>query len=284
MEKPKTVMDYIKTAGAYLERCGCESPRLDAELLLAHVLCTNRTRLYMEFDKPLTAEEVDGYREVIAKRARRVPAAQIMGQREFLSRPFGVTDAVLIPRPETELVVEAALELLGEQAQPAVLDVGTGSGIIAVSIACQRPDARVKAVDVSSAALSVALANAQRSGAAVDFVESDLYAALEEGERFHCIVSNPPYIPSQQLESLQPEIRHEPVLALDGGPDGLRFYRRLINQAADFLHPSGYLVLEIGWDQADAVLALIEQSQLQRSEVRKDYGGLDRVVVASCPG
>ncbi len=284
MEKPKTVMDYIKTAGAYLERCGCESPRLDAELLLAHVLCTNRTRLYMEFDKPLTAEEVDGYREVIAKRARRVPAAQIMGQREFLSRPFSVTDAVLIPRPETELVVEAALELLDEQAQPAVLDVGTGSGIIAVSIACQRPDARVKAVDVSSAALSVALANAQRSGAAVDFVESDLYAALEEGERFHCIVSNPPYIPSQQLESLQPEIRHEPVLALDGGPDGLRFYRRLINQAADFLHPSGYLVLEIGWDQADAVLALIEQSQLQRSEVRKDYGGLDRVVVASCPG
>ncbi len=279
MENQRAIMDYIQLAADFLAKQGCDSARLDAELLLGYVLHMERMQLYVQFDKPLTAAEVDAYRTVIGRRARRIPVSQIIGEREFLSRRFEVTEHVLTPRPETELLVEAVLERMADWEQPKILDIGTGSGAIAISLACQLPEAIVTAVDISPKALAVARRNAAVLGVDVEFLESDLFTAVAD-RQFHCIVSNPPYIPTDQLASLPPEVRYEPQLALDGGADGLTVYRQIVKRAGNYLVSSGSLLLEIGCDQGESVPALLQTAGWNHLETRTDYAGRDRVVVA----
>lgn len=279
MAKQYTIGELINLSAGYLQEKGCGSARLDAELLLGHVLGLDRLSLYLNFDKPLSSQEVDAYRRLIGRRGQRVPVAYLTGEKEFYSLPLKVNEHVLIPRPETEFVVDKVLELL-EPGRPAqVLELGTGSGAIAIAVAYQDPDFRITAVDISPAALEVAQANAQRLevDGQISFVESDLYQNVSG--TYAVICSNPPYIRRRELRSLAPEVAAEPAVALDGGPDGLDFYRRILGQAASFLEPPGFVVLEIGWDQAAAVRSIGEEAGLTWLETVQDYGGRDRVVV-----
>lgn len=279
MTKQYTIGELINLSAGYLEEKGSSSPRLDAELLLGHVLDLDRLSLYLNFDKPLTKGEVDQYRRLIGLRARRIPVAYLTGEREFYSLPFQVNENVLIPRPETEFVVDKVLEQLTPGEPARILELGTGSGAIAIAIARQDPDFQVTAVDISRKALETARENAVRLevDSQVTFLESDLFQNVSG--KYFVICSNPPYIRRGDLAQLPPEVGYEPVQALDGGQDGLDFYRRIFNQAASFLEQPGFVVLEIGWDQADQVRALGEAGGFTWLETVKDYGGRDRVVV-----
>ena len=278
MAKQYTIGELINLSAGYLQEKGCSSPRLDAELLLGHVLGLERLDLYLNFDKPLNADEVAAYRTLIGRRGQRIPVAYLTGQREFYSLPLQVSEGVLIPRPETEFVVDKVLELLEPGIPTEILELGTGSGAIALALACQDPGFRVTAVDVSPAALAVARANAERLEVQnqITFVESDLFQKISGTYKVIC--SNPPYIKKSELSALAPEVAAEPALALDGGLDGLDFYRRIFNQAASFLEQPGFVVLEIGWDQAGDVRRLGEEAGFTWLETVKDYGGHDRVV------
>ncbi|MDI9486249.1 MAG: peptide chain release factor N(5)-glutamine methyltransferase [Bacillota bacterium] len=279
MAKQYTIGELISLSAGYLESKGCSSARLDAELLLGHVLGLDRLDLYLNFDKPLSSREVDEYRQYIGRRGQRVPLAYLTGQREFYSLPIHVSPDVLIPRPETEFVVDKTLEVL-EAGQPAnILELGTGSGAIALALACQDPLFRITAVDVSQEALKVAEANAKRLevDSQVVFLQSDLFENVTGTYRVIC--SNPPYIKRDELPRLSPEVQTEPALALDGGPDGLEFYRRILGQAASLLEQPGFVVLEIGWDQGPDVRAIGEKSGFTWLETARDYSGKDRVVV-----
>jgi len=268
-----------------------ESPRLAAELLLSKVLDCERIQLYARYDRPLEPAEVDAYRELVRKRSQRCPVHYLLGEREFFSRPFLVSPDVLIPRPETELVVETALSLArtGEGECPSLVfaDIGTGSGNIAVTIACELPEARVSASDISGAALSVAEANAERHavGERVSFHQGDLFSALPEDlqGQFGFVLSNPPYVPESEIDKLMPEVRdHEPRTALVVAGDGLDFFRRLIAEAPQWLRPGGHLLLELGIGQADGVRALVQTSAaLRLAGVIEDYAGIERVLHAS---
>ena len=279
MTKQHTIGELINLSAGYLEEKGCSSPRLDAEVLLGHVLGLDRLALYLNFDKPLSAQEVEQYRNLIGRRGRRTPVAYLTGEREFYSLPLQVTPAVLIPRPETELVVDKVLELIEPETPVQILDLGTGSGAIALALACQDPNILVTATDLSLDALSVAKQNALRLEVdnQVSFVHSDLFQSVQG--KYGVICSNPPYIPQSELAGLAPELGIEPAMALDGGSDGLEFYRRILNQAASFMEEPGFVVLEIGWDQAAAVRTLGEQAGFRWLETVVDYGGQDRVVV-----
>ncbi|NLJ81124.1 MAG: peptide chain release factor N(5)-glutamine methyltransferase [Firmicutes bacterium] len=274
-----SIGELIKLSAGYLTEKGCSSPRLDAELLLGHVLGLDRLSLYLNLDKPLNKKEVDEYRALIGQRGQRVPVPHLTGEREFYSLALSVSPQVLIPRPETELLVDKVLELI-EPAEPVwILDLGTGSGAIALALACQDPNIFVTAADLSAAALRVAEKNAEQleMNAQIDFIESDLFENIQG--KYNVICSNPPYIPRAQLAQAMPEVRKEPALALDGGEDGLVFYRRILNQAASFLEHSGFVVLEIGCDQARHVREIGEQRGLSWQETVRDYAGKDRVVV-----
>lgn len=279
MTKQHTIGELINLSAGYLEGKGCSSARLDAELLLGHVLGLDRLALYLNFDKPLNNQEVEQYRNLIGRRGQRIPVAYLTGEREFYSLPLQVTPAVLIPRPETELVVDKVLELIEPDEPVQILDLGTGSGAIALALACQDPNISVTGVDLSKEALAVAKDNALRLEVdnQVNFVQSDLFQNVQG--KYGVICSNPPYIPQAQLASLAPELGVEPAMALDGGGDGLDFYRRILNQAPSYLEEPGFVVLEIGWDQAPAVQALGEKEGFQWLETVVDYGGMDRVVV-----
>lgn len=279
MSKQHTIGELINLSAGYLEQKGCSSPRLDAELLLAYVLELDRLALYLNFDKPLNPREVDRYRGLIGQRGQRIPVPYLTGEREFYALPLKVSRSVLIPRPETEFVVEKVLELLEPDIPSQILDLGTGSGAIAIALACQDPGFHITAVDLSSAALEVAKANAEdlEVEQQITFVKSDLFESVSG--KFSVICSNPPYIPSLELSQLEPELGVEPAMALDGGADGLDFYRRILNQATSFLEQPGFVVLEIGWDQALAVRTLGEEAGFIWLETVIDYGGKDRVVV-----
>jgi len=278
-----SILDLINLSAQYLEEKGCSSPRLDAELLLGHVLGLERLDLYLNAAKPLNEREVGEYRVLIGQRGQRIPVAYLTGRREFYSLPLQVSPEVLIPRPETELVVDKALELIDPAKPVEILELGTGSGAIALALASQDPNIRLTATDVSPAALEVAKLNASKLelSAQIDFIESDLFAKVEG--RFNLICSNPPYIPKDELAELEPEVGREPAAALDGGVDGLDFYRRIFNQAADFLAEPGFVVLEIGWGQACRVKKLGEKAGLVWQETMRDYGGVERVVVFKWP-
>ncbi|WP_305042109.1 peptide chain release factor N(5)-glutamine methyltransferase [Geoalkalibacter sp.] len=275
-----TVLRVLEWTAGYFRERGIESARLDADLLLAKTLGVDRVGLYLRYDQPLNAEELRLFRARVARRARREPLAYILGEVEFWSLAFALTPDVLIPRPDTEVLVEEALARGPEEAR--VLDVGTGSGAIAVSLAVERPAWQVAALDVSPAALAVAQGNAHRHQVAerLRFLQGDL-ARLPQ-EEFDLIVANPPYIPSADLAGLMPDVRdHEPHLALDGGPDGLAAYRALAAQAPSRLRSGGSLLVEIGQGQEQAVGELFTRAGLQGLFRRADYAGIIRVVGAT---
>ncbi|MCU0559137.1 MAG: peptide chain release factor N(5)-glutamine methyltransferase [Desulfobacterales bacterium] len=280
-------MKLVRWATGFLQKRGIDSPRTTAELLLAHVLGLDRLQLYVRHDQPLVQAELAAFRELIQRRLRREPVAYILGRKGFWTLELQVGPEVLIPRPETELLVEAALARLAQTAdgRPArVLDLGTGSGAVVLALACAAPAHRYFASDVSSDALATARRNAQAAGCGgrVAFFAADWLAALRAtGAPFELIVSNPPYIARGALAGLQPEIaQHEPPLALDGGADGLDCHRTILRAAGGHLAPGGALLLEIGADQRQPVQTLAERAG-SYGDVRclKDYAGCDRVMV-----
>jgi release factor glutamine methyltransferase len=280
-EKQWTIGTILTWTKQYFGDKGVDNPRLDAEVLLSHILGKDRLYLYVNFDQPLQPDELAAYREAVKKRAQRVPVAYITGTKEFMGLRFSVSPAVLIPRPDTEILVEAALTRLADAANPYILDIGTGSGAIIISLLHKLPSARGVAVEISAQALAVAAKNAAGLGVAERLAlrQGDLFAGAA-GEFFDAIVSNPPYIPDQEVAKLAPEVRCEPSSALAGGADGLDFYRRIVANAARFLKPGGFVALEVGAGQAAAVAALADQqSGLKPAAVVNDYSGIERVVV-----
>lgn len=274
----QTILNWTKQ---YFTEKGVENPRLDAEVLLSHILRKERLYLYVHFDQPLEEQELTAFRETVKKRAARLPVAYIMGVKEFMGLEFEVTPAVLIPRPDTEILVETALHRLAEVKQPRILDIGTGSGAICVSMLSNLPAASGVTVDISSDALAVAKQNAKRHEVfeRLTFCQGDLFAPVE-GQLFAAILSNPPYIPEVDIASLTPEVRMEPKLALVGGLDGLDFYRRIINEGRSYLAAGGFIAMEVGIDQAQVVAKMAEKTGIFKvSEIVKDYGGIERVVV-----
>lgn len=275
-----TIGRLLKETKDYFQYKGLDTPRLDAEVLLAHVLGVDRLYLYVHFDQPLERQELARYREAVRRRARREPVAYITGEKEFMGLAFQVTPAVLIPRPETELVVETAVTLLASHPGPLVADLGTGSGAIAVAVLKKLPAARAVAVDASPAALAVAQANARRHGVAqrLEFVAGDFLSPLA-GRRFDALLTNPPYIASADMARLPPEVRWEPAAALAGGQDGLDFYCRLAAEGTAYLTSGGYVVCEVGQGQAPAVVRLLRAAGLAVVDVRRDLAGIERVVI-----
>jgi release factor glutamine methyltransferase len=263
----------------YLERRGLDSPRLEAELLVAHARGQDRLRLFLELDRPVLADEVGRAREFLKRRAAGEPVAYITGVREFYGRPFRVTPDVLIPRLETELLVDLARE---RAASAAILDVGTGSGCIAITLALEIPGARVVATDVSAAALAVARANAEELGADVELLEGDGEAPARARGPFDLIVSNPPYVVRTDARGLDPAVpAHEPALALfapDGDPD--HWVRRLAEAARELLAPGGALLIELGYDQSERALALARAAGFA-AEAAPDLAGVPRALVAT---
>ncbi len=281
-----TIAALLTEAEADLALCRVDTPRLDAEVLLSHTLKTNRTSLYTRLQTPISAGHKRQFTELIARRKHREPLAYITGSREFWSLEFHVDTHVLIPRPETEIVVQTALHLLHKPAitTPIILDIGTGSGCIAVALATELPQAAVWALDIDYDILALARRNARRHAVSerLTFCQGDLFAPVPHvAERFHLIATNPPYIARETLSTLQPEICHwEPQGALDGGQDGLDFYRRLLYDSPNYIRPGGWLVMEIGHDQRDAILQLAQaQCRLSIQSCVQDYAGHDRVVV-----
>ena len=280
---PWTTLKLLDWTQGYFAQKGVDAPRLTAELLLAHALGCDRVRLYLDFDKPLGEAELAAYRELVRRRADREPTAYLVGRKEFYGRPFRVDARVLIPRPETEVVLEAALATLPAGGQ--ALDLCTGSGALGVTLALERPGAQVTATDVSAEALEVARDNAARLGAAgMTFLGGDLYDRVAPGRRFDVIVSNPPYVPRGELDTLAPEVRREPLLALDGGDDGLAISRRIAAGAPARLRPGGALVLEMHESHLDALPSICLECGFARAEAHRDLAGLPRFVVAHVAG
>lgn len=281
--QPQTVGEMLEMARSFLVRKEVEEARLEADLLVAYSLGVDRLGLLLRLDQPVQPAEVDRARDLLVRRGRREPVAYITGRREFYSRSFSVSDAVLIPRHETELLVDIVRDLVGEAGweRPRILDVGTGSGCLAVTLSLEIPDAEIVAVDVSAKALDVARANAEQLGATVRLVEGDgLEAAGSEGP-WHVIVSNPPYVDPALAGDLAPEVgEFEPHLALFAPPaDTDRWARELLGRAWSWLVPGGALVVELGHDQAPRVRELARAAGVSH-ELRPDLAGIERALVA----
>jgi release factor glutamine methyltransferase len=279
-----TVGRLLDWTGKYLAEKGSESPRLDTEVLLAHALQCKRIDLYTRHDEEVGDESRQVFKVLVRQRVEGCPVAYLVGRKEFYSLEFEVDRSVLIPRPDTETVVEECLRLAKGVAEPAVLDVGTGSGCLAVAVAKYCKQARVTAVDVSGQALAVAGRNAAKHGVAerVRFLQGDLYAPLADGERFDFILSNPPYIPHDDIARLAAGVRdYEPHTALDGGRDGLEVLGRLVEGAPARLKPGGYLVVEIGAPQEAPARQRIEaQPGFELAKTVRDSAGHPRVLRA----
>jgi release factor glutamine methyltransferase len=261
---------------------GIESPRLDAELLLGHALSATRIQLVIDAKRPLSTEELARFRELVKRRRTFEPIAYIVGEREFYGRKFRVDRRVLVPRPDTEVLVEVALARTRHVSMSMrALDLCTGSGCVAVTLARERPTAAVYATDASADALAVARENALRLGAYnTVWTLGDLFDAVSPPPaRFDLVTANAPYIPASEIESLQIDVRrHEPRVALDGGPDGLDVVRRIAAGAPAHLAPDGVLALEVGAGQAPAVVELLRRAGFAEIVTNRDYGGIERVV------
>ncbi|NBD13196.1 MULTISPECIES: peptide chain release factor N(5)-glutamine methyltransferase [Corallococcus] len=280
-----TIRRVLTWTTQHFEKRQVDAPRLTTEILLAHVLKTGRVRLYVDLDRPLTKDELGAFRALIERRLAGEPTNYLTGAKEFYNRPFKVDARVLIPRPETELLVEAVLHAVPKDAPSRVLDVCTGSGCIAISVAAERPQATVLATDLSKDACALARENAQALGVGerVRVLEGDLFAPLPPDATFRVVVSNPPYIDSGDIAGLSAEVRREPRLALDGGPDGLAALRRVIQGARRVLEPGGLLALEMGETQGSAVLELLRAAGYADARVEKDLERRERMAFGTQP-
>lgn len=283
-----TIADAITSAVKTLALAGVPNARLDVELLLSHILGKNRAWIFTHIAETLDQPREELFREMADRRARREPLQYIIGRQEFWGLEFTVTPDVLIPRPETELVVEAATDILKQTAEPVVIDLCTGSGCIAVSLAHELRSARIFATDTSERALTVARENARKHAVMdrIRFLEGDLFRSFEEldlGGKADIIAANPPYIKSNDLPSLQPEVRdHEPVAALIAGPEGTEIHERIIRQAPHFLKKHGALVMEMGIGQSDLLVTLLNANGAYgKPAIVKDLAGTERVIIAN---
>jgi release factor glutamine methyltransferase len=283
-----TVLEVIQRSSEYLARKGVESPRLQIELLLAHVLQMPRLKLYLNFSRVLNAAELDTLRGLVQRRATREPLQHILGSTSFCGLEMAVTRDVLVPRPETELLAERGWEFLqrreaaGEKNLRA-LDFGTGSGCLAIALAVKVAQAQVSAIEISETALKVARENAGRHQVTerIQFYQGDGFAALPSGMQFDLLVSNPPYISSAEIEKLEPEVRdYDPRTALDGGSDGLDYFRRLAVEAPPFLAPDARLMLEFADGQEKTIPEILEQQDWTVDAVEQDYSKRPRILIA----
>jgi release factor glutamine methyltransferase len=279
------VLEVIQRSGEFLAKRGVDSPRLQAELLLAHALGLPRMKLYLGFDRELAGPELDAVRGFVKRRGDREPLQHIVGSTSFCGLEMTVTPDVLIPRPETELLAVRAVKFLQSRGTVAakVLDFGTGSGCLAIVIAAQAPAADLHATDISETALEVARRNAEQHQVAdrMQFHRGDGFGALPAGLRFDLIVSNPPYIARDEIAALQPEVRdHDPRLALDGGPDGLDFFRRLAGEGGARLNGGGRVMVELGDGQDAAARKLFESEHWRVEGVENDDTGRARILIA----
>ncbi len=281
MDKLWTIGSLLQWTQDYFARHGIDTPRLDAEILLAHVLKKDRIYLYAHYDQPMNHDELAQYRGMVKKRAGRLSVAHILGTKPFMGLDFRVTEDVLVPRPETEMLVETVLALDKEKTRLAVADIGTGSGAIILSILHYAPQAVGTGIDISPQALGIARENGEKLGLneRVTWVESDIFSAVPR-QQFDWIVSNPPYLTQMDMEHLEPEVRHDPETALFGGADGLDVYRRIAAQSPGYLAPGGCCALEVGSGQAAAVTDIFcSAGAYCHIKTVKDYGGIERVVL-----
>lgn len=280
-EETWTILRVLKWTQTRFAERGIATARLDAEVLLGHALGRDRVSLYTHFDQPLEADELAAFRELIKRRLAGEPVAYLVGRREFRSLDLAVDPRVLVPRPETETLIEVALELV--TGAPKIVDIGTGSGAIALALKAALPQATVLAVDRSPDAAEVARANAARLDLPIEVRIGDLLAPVAKDAPFDLIASNPPYIPSSELPSLPPEVRREPALALDGGLDGLAILRRLISDSLPLLAPGAPLLVEIGAGQSPSVISLFERAGYHHIQTRPDLLSHHRVVWGHSP-
>lgn len=278
-----TVLKLLRWTTGYLEKRGVISPRLEAERLLGKALGLNRIQLYLNHDRPLYSEELARFKPLLLKRAKGFPLQYVLGETEFFALPFWVHPPVFIPRPETEALVEAVLERVKGN-DLLIADICTGVGNIAIALARNLHRAEVFAVDISRKSISLARRNARRNGVSgkIRFFLGDLLDPLWGmglSGKLDAIVSNPPYIPTEELESLPQEVRHEDPLALDGGEDGTVFHRRLAKESGHFLKPGGLLAMEVGAGQAEKVAGILRRYGWKGIEVLQDLSGIGRVVI-----
>jgi release factor glutamine methyltransferase len=283
---PVTILEIIRLSTDFLEKKGVPTPRLQVELLLSYALKMPRMNLYLNFERVLTRPETDTMREWVRRRGQREPLQYIVGSAPFCDLEMFVNTSVLVPRPETELLAERAWKFLA--GLPAggdvrALDIGTGSGCLAIALAVHAPAAKLEAIDLSGEALQIARQNAGRHQVVdrIEFCQGDGFAAINPGKRFDLIVSNPPYIAAGEIEGLDPEVRdYEPRMALDGGTDGLDFYRRIASEARPFLRPGGRVMLELNDDGGGQVGKIFAQSGWTVEAIEPDYNKLERIFVA----
>jgi release factor glutamine methyltransferase len=285
--KAVNILDVIQRSADFLAKKGVASPRLQVELLLAHMLGMPRMKLYLNFERVLTAMELDTLRALVRRRGQREPLQYIVGSASFCGLEMALNQRVLIPRPETELLAERGWKFLqGCGGCPSALDVGTGSGCVAIALAANAPGSRIHATDFCGEALEVARQNARRHQVAdrVQWHQGDVFAAVPVELRFDLIVSNPPYIPSARIASLEPEVReHEPRGALDGGADGLDFYRRLAAGGGAFLRSGGRLMVELDDEGGAGTREIFEREKWKIEAVELDYNRTPRILIAQLP-
>ncbi len=290
-----TVIEVIKKSSEFLAKKGVESPRLDSELIVANVLGIQRLQLYLNFDKIIPPEKSEVIKEMIIKRGKRIPLQHILGNVGFCGVNIKIDKRALIPRPETELLVESTISLLKGIESPIVLDFGTGSGCVAIAIAKHINSVKIIAIDKSKDALELARENAKLNNVddQIHFVEGDGFSVFNREEAnvlnglklnsamlFDVIVSNPPYIPSEEIASLQPEVRdYDPLIALDGGKDGLDVIRILAQESANYLKANGFLAVEIGDGQSSKVVEIMGQNHWKLESIVKDYSKIDRIII-----
>lgn len=275
------IIELLKIGARYLEDREVADPRAEVDILLAHILGISRAGLYLQTERQVSEQEKSKFIELLTRRGDREPLAYLLKTREFMGLEFYVDQRVLVPRPETELLVEKILEIGKNKVSKGclrLLDLCTGSGSIAVSAAYFCPKADIVAVDISQDALAVAKQNADRMQVEIDFRQGDLFGPVK-GETFDIIVSNPPYISSAEYHLCPPEVKKEPVLALWGGDDGLDFYQRIAAQGESYLNPDGVIALEIGCSQGSEITRLFKARGF-KAEIFPDYAGLDRIVLA----
>jgi release factor glutamine methyltransferase len=284
-----TVLEAIQKSADFLGKKNVESPRLQVELLLAHLLKMPRMKLYLNFERVLSPTEIDSLRELVKRRGQREPLQHITGSTSFCGCEITVSRHALVPRPETEILAELGWQFLlaapmQSEGGSTALDFGTGTGCISIALAAKCPSAKIVATDISADALALAKENAARNKVAerIEFLQGDGFTTLATGEQFDLIISNPPYIPSAEIEALQPEVRDfDPRTALDGGVDGLDFYRKLAFEAKPFLKAAGKIMLEFGDGQVDAIRKIFENEKWIVEAVKEDYSKRERILIAS---